>query len=371
MTIKFRLRRSDSLERPPVMSSGIARNGDIPMMPTAGKSPRIPALDFTKGALVLFMVLYHWLNYFVATQGEFYRYLRFVTPSFIFITGFLVSNVYLPKYEIADTQLPKRLTQRGLKILGLFIFLNLTVSFLFSESYNGKIQFDPLSITNMLAIYVTGNADVPGIGKAAAFHILVPISYVLLLSAALLSISRFYRYTFHVICMFSLLGVFFLRFNDYQSANLELLTVGLLGVTMGYVPIETINKVVGHPYMVVAAYLGYAGAITVWGVGYPLQVVGLFPILLLIYLVGARNEQPGRIRRHIILLGKYSLFGYIAQIAVLQLIFRALRHVQLEAGAVVVSFLGAFALTMLTVTAVDRVRARSSTMDRLYKIVFA
>src|SRR6184192_3526731 len=70
--------------------------------PNCGKIaplPRTPgrnsALDFTKGMLVLLMVLYHWLNYFVASEGDFYRYLRFVTPSFIFITGFLISNVYL------------------------------------------------------------------------------------------------------------------------------------------------------------------------------------------------------------------------------------------------------------------------------------
>src|SRR5882762_4894676 len=100
------------------------------MMATSTTTGRVPAIDFTKGALVLVMVLYHWLNYFIATEGDFYRYLRFVTPSFIFITGFLISNVYLSKYEISDWQLPKRLIQRGLKLLGVFIFLNMAISFL-------------------------------------------------------------------------------------------------------------------------------------------------------------------------------------------------------------------------------------------------
>src|SRR5580658_8456542 len=88
----------------------------IEVMPKTSKAPRIPALDFTKGALVLIMVLYHWLNYFVGPQGDIYKYLRFLTPSFIFITGFLISNVYLSKYGIADPRLPRRLVQRGLKI---------------------------------------------------------------------------------------------------------------------------------------------------------------------------------------------------------------------------------------------------------------
>lgn len=81
---------------------------------------RNEALDFTKGALVLCMVLYHWLNYFHGLQGPVYRYLRFLPPSFIFITGFLVSNAYLRKYDIRDPRLPKRLVIRGLKILGVF-----------------------------------------------------------------------------------------------------------------------------------------------------------------------------------------------------------------------------------------------------------
>ncbi|HEY1462593.1 MAG TPA: hypothetical protein VGF44_04170, partial [Terriglobales bacterium] len=58
--------------------------------PTAAKTAvRNPALDFTKGFLVLLMVVYHWFNYFVGPQAGVYKYIRFLTPSFIFITGFI------------------------------------------------------------------------------------------------------------------------------------------------------------------------------------------------------------------------------------------------------------------------------------------
>src|SRR5580704_11951643 len=86
-----------------------------------GKAGRISALDFTKGMLVLIMVLYHWINYFYPHDN---RYLRFLTPSFIFITGFLVSNIYLSKYGASDTRLSRRLAERALKILGVFVVLN-------------------------------------------------------------------------------------------------------------------------------------------------------------------------------------------------------------------------------------------------------
>src|SRR5207302_4152039 len=187
----------------------------------------------------------------------------------------------------------------------------------------------------------------------------------------LLIACRFYKYAFDVVFMFFLLCVLLLDLNGLESANLDLLTIGLLGVIIGHVPIEKINNVVRHPYTLVSAYLCYTGAITIWDVVYPLQVVGVCLSLLLIYLVGAKNGEPGRMRRHIILLGKYSLFGYIAQIAVLQLIFRGLRHINLEAGALGISFFGAFALTVLAVEAIDRVRAKSTTVDGLYKAVFA
>jgi peptidoglycan/LPS O-acetylase OafA/YrhL len=335
------------------------------------QSVRIPALDFTKGALVLFMVLYHWLNYFIGTEGEFYKYLRFLTPSFIFITGFLISNVHLRKYERGDPQLPKRLVQRGVKLLGLFLVLNLIVGLVFSESYSGKILFAPLSIPNVVSVYVTGNVLVTGQGKTAVFYILVPISYLLLVSAGLLTTYRSARNVFHVVGGMFLLCVLGLKSAGLQSANLELLTIGLVGVICGYVSLEKINEIVKRPYIVIVGYLTYTAAITVWDVTYPVQIVGVCLTLLLIYLLGCSQGGSEGMRAKIILLGKYSLFGYIAQIVVLQGLFRGLRHVDLGAGGLGLSFLGAVVLTMVAVMLVDRGRGKLHAVDRLYKVVFA
>jgi uncharacterized membrane protein len=108
------------------MPSELTRNDLI--KPVNGSSlNRNEVLDFTKGALVLFMVLYHWLNYFLGLGRPIYRYLRFLPPSFIFISGFLISNAYLAKYELTDPRLPKRLGVRGSKILGLFVALNAAI----------------------------------------------------------------------------------------------------------------------------------------------------------------------------------------------------------------------------------------------------
>src|SRR3984957_12974562 len=103
-----------------------ASNNSAPGVSSQGtaspaKTQRITALDFTKGALVLIMVLYHWINYFIGPDWGYYRYLRFLTPSFIFVTGFMVSHIYLSKYKAADPRLPKRLITRGLKLLAIFL----------------------------------------------------------------------------------------------------------------------------------------------------------------------------------------------------------------------------------------------------------
>lgn len=332
-------------------------------MAAGSTTHRIAALDFTKGALVLFMVLYHWLNYFLGPQGTIYRYLRFLPPSFIFITGFLISNAYLSKYDIADSRLPRRLIYRGLKLLGVFILLNIGISFLFTG-------FNSFNMSNVVAAYVTGNVFVAGVGKAAAFYILVPISYLLLLSAGLVIVCRFYEYTFHVVCALFLLGILVLDLEGFKSGNLELLTIGLLGVILGYIPTERINTFLRHPYPLAAAYLCYTVAITFREPNYAIQVVGVWLTLMLLYLLGTDGE-PGGVRRRIILLGKYSLLGYIAQIAILQLLRRSLWHIDLGAGALGLSFFAALALTMMTVLAVDRARAKSVTVDGLYKAVFA
>src|SRR4051812_33192295 len=90
-------------------------------------SRRDTNLDAVKGILVLLMVLYHWVNYFVGLQWSGYRYLRFLTPSFILITGYLVGHVYLRRYVADDVRLWRRLLGRGAKLLLLFVLLNVAV----------------------------------------------------------------------------------------------------------------------------------------------------------------------------------------------------------------------------------------------------
>ncbi len=334
------------------------------------KPARIPALDFTKGALVLIMVLYHWINYFLGPHDN--RYLRFLTPSFIFISGFIVSNVYFSKYSISDPQLPKRLIQRGLKILGVFLCLNLTRNFISpGRSPDVAALTTQDRIRSLFDIYVLGSGVGGGQAKAVAFFILVPISYLLLLSAVLLVVSRYCRFAVHIVCMVFLFGIAVSNYEGVEIPNLELLTIGLLGMIAGYLSTEKVNAVVRHPYLLATGYLAYLAAITVWNVLYPLQIIGVYLSLMILYLMGLQSGEPGKIRATVVLLGKYSLLGYIAQIAILQCLRRVFNPFSWETALLVLSFILAFALTVASIKLVDYARAGSVLIDRFYKLVFA
>ena len=338
--------------------------------PKRTSSDRILALDFTKGALVLIMVLYHWINYFIGFDWPYYRYLRFLTPSFIFVSGFLISNVYLSRYNIADRQLSKRLLTRGLKLLAIFVILNAARAVLFAKSHPGIAAGYELDSKTLATIFLTGNT-LTATSKTVAFYILVPISYLLLLSAVLIFPYKLCKHTFHLVCAIFLCGILALDLKGFQSSNLEFVTVGLLGLLAGFLPIDRINRMVGHRFALAVSYACYLGAITVWNVPFLLLCVGACLSVAAIYVLGLTENEPVRARGNVILLGKYSLFGYISQIAILQLLSAGFRHVHIGDFVLGISFLAAFGLTMLSVEAVDQLRKKSTIASVLDRAVFA
>jgi len=334
------------------------------------KAGRIPAFDFTKGALVLFMVLYHWLNYFIGATGDVYKYLRFLTPSFIFITGFLISYVHFSKYGADNPLLSKRLFVRGLKLIGLFVLLNACICLLLPNSPVVRVLRGNTWLDDMQNVFISGNTVSDGISKTASFIILVPIGYLLMISALLLVVGRRYRYAFHVACGLSLLVSIFSPFG-IQSVNLNMLAIGLLGVVFGYVSPNEIARFARHPYVIGFAYCVYLIAVTVWDVPFPLRIIGVILTTALIYIAGNAQGEPGILRKHVILLGSYSLFGYISQIAFLQMLRRGLSHVDLSVGVMGISLIAGFALTMLGVEIVDWARKKSPVVNKVYRVVFA
>lgn len=334
-------------------------------------SHRIAAFDFTKGALVLFMVLFHWLNYFYGVYGAIYTYLRFLTPSFIFITGFLISHVHFTKYGTGSVKLSKRLFIRGLKLILLFLGLNLLMSPLVHSSFIWTLSSKQMAWVNLNAIFVIGANSGGEASKSASFTILVPIGYLLVLSSVLSLACKSFKYVFHAACILALLGMIVLDIHGMESSNLELITVGMLGVVLGYSSKQRIEQLADHTWMILLTYASYLAVITMWKVSYYIQMGGACLTTLLIYVIGVRTVWMKKIHSEITLLGRYSLFGYIAQIAILQSLSLVLRRFHGGLLLLAGSFVMGFALTFIAVEAMDWGRSRSKAIDNVYRAVFA
>lgn len=346
-----------------------ATKADQPPSAPLPKSQRIAGLDFTKGALVLLMVLYHWVNYFIGPDWQYYKYLRFLTPSFIFITGFMVSNIYLSKYAATDPRLPKRLCTRGLKLLAVFLGLNVARVLVGPLLGTSVLPQNPFSATNIFTIFISGNYPVVG-GKLVSFSILVPISYLLLLSGVLMLPYRAYKHTFHFACAALLVSIAILTLAGAESYNLEFVSIGMLGVLAGFTPIASVNDFIGHPFALGIAYVGYTVLITMWAIPFPVLVVGVTLSVIAIYLIGISGSETGLVWSELILLGKYSLLGYISQIAILQILRASFHRTDLGTAGLAISFLAAFLLTVASVRMVNSART-IVTVDKVYKLVFA
>jgi len=252
----------------------------------------------------------------------------------------------------------------------MFIALNVAREILMSKSSNGTMVPYQLSASNLWDIFVVGNVPVAD-GKVVAFSILIPIGYVLILSSGLLSLYKHFKYTFHATFALFLLCIVTQSLRGSRSPNLELVAIGLLGVLVGFIPDPELNHFVRHPYLFVLSYIAYLLTISVWNVPFVLLIVGVCLTLWGIYLLGLKDAAASWIRRRIILLGRHSLFGYIAQIAILQVLSAALRQMDFRIGVIGISFIAAFALTMAAVEVVEHAMKRSIIAGRLYKVAFA
>jgi peptidoglycan/LPS O-acetylase OafA/YrhL len=338
-----------------------------PILPSgAVESPvfeRNAALDFAKGGLVLCMVAYHSINYF-RYDVQLLRHLHFVPSSFIFIAGFLLTHVYLPKMRAGDAQAYRRLFVRGLKVLILFTVLNVIVQAVFQTSYNRRLGLD-VFIAQLDTIFLTGER------RAAVFGVLLPISYLLLVSSVILRVVRRWPWALHALAVAAFALCVALEQRGLLTFNLELLSMGLIGMVVGFAPKRWLDRLAVNLSALVVIYVAYFAATHVWYPSYLINAVGVALSLLLLYAVGQRIGSRGLIARNAALIGNYSLLSYLVQIAVLQFLFRLSRATGVMERDLVVPFLATILVTFALIKAVNFARVRSSAADRTYKFVFA
>ena len=89
------------------------------------------ALDFAKTACVIGMIIHHSLDYF-PTDYISIRYFRFISCAFLFMAGFVSTNVYFSKYKtLRDRKrITSRLLARGMKLIAICVIANIVIDFL-------------------------------------------------------------------------------------------------------------------------------------------------------------------------------------------------------------------------------------------------
>lgn len=325
---------------------------------------RLASLDFVKGVLVLVMVLYHWLNYFIGLQWQGYRYLRFLTPAFIFISGYMVSRVYLARYAADDPRLRRRLIWRGLKLLALFLALNILIDWTIGGARLFTSSDPSIALSWAKAVFA-------GERVAAAFEILVSIAYFLVLAPFVLLVSKRLAVPLWAISSIAIIAAAIGSAANRINLHFEIVPLAFLGLAAGAHSSTRFAAVLGSPALLLPAYVMYLAAVMAWNVSYPLLVVGVALNLLVMSAIASMWGTSGTIQGYIVRMGQYSLFAYIAQIAVLQLLRRVVNVQLLTVAGLWGCFAAALFLTVIAVELTILFRSRSPVFDRAYRAVFA
>ena len=321
------------------------------------------ALDFVKGILVIFMVIYHAMNIFSSAGFESFRYIRFVSGSFLFISGYVIALFYEPKFTTNKVGVAKRLVLRGFKLLMLFTILNVAIN-LTGVGNPDKTQLGVLH-------YFDNVAQIYGLGKpgVASFQILLPIAYLLVLSPLFLLFSRI-KTILAVVC---LIAAFFLSYFEVDSVNVGLGIIGVIGLYAGLLTSQHQAS-----YTLKSKPVIFAGLVLIFFVmGYLDRNVlsyalGVMVVIKLFYDLGMGLDLNAILNRMAIMFGQYSLLCYIAQIVMLQCLSLLLSRPKWPLGfEVALLSLITCAILLALCLVIAHLRPRHRLVDKSYKFIFA
>lgn len=322
---------------------------------------RVEAIDFTKGILVVFMFIYHSLNVYSIFPN---RYMQFLTPSFIMITGFIITQIYFPKHWSDMTGGKIKLAVRSLKILLLFTFLNV-VGRLILPIYNYGAAFELEDFFgDWIDIYLIGSP------RTVAFDILLPISYTILISIFIPKLKSIkpYLIIFSAITIFS--ACLLMGYYKISIFTITMMSAGIIGMALGLIPLSLIN-------IFARSWIKFAFLIVIYvicffsGHNYITQIFSTILALLIIYSIGVKIDLEYFPLKQIILLGQYSLLGYIMQIAYLRIIFTLLSKWHVVKPNIMITIISITIMTYISILILDYARAKYKYINVLYKTVFA
>jgi uncharacterized membrane protein len=326
------------------------------------KNTRDLPLDFVKGILVIVMVIYHIMNYFSTAGDVEFGYVRFVTGSFIFVSGYIIAVFYEKKLQANRTETSRRLITRGIKLLMVFIILNVLISLTGIgnpyKMYNGTYRFFSI----MPDIFVFGTPQI------VSFQILLPISYLLIISPILLMLPPYWKY---IIIIALIVGMWFISF-DHDNVILGLLPFGLIGVVIG-TGISSLKKqyVIPNKTIIYCLLVAVCCSLSYMSRNDILYVLSIIILLKLLYDIARKSDLEWSLCSAIIIFGQYSLICYIVQIVFLHGLQIIFGHQRVSFGyELIVIFCITNVFLLIFCKMLSMCRSQFRTVDNFYKFIF-
>jgi hypothetical protein len=142
-------------------------------------------------------------------------------------------------------------------------------------------------------------------------------------------------------------------------------------MAFGLLSMKTINRVASNWLPVLLLFVAYRLCSYTFGESYAVQTFGAAISVLFLYCCGLHLDTDSWLGRQMVTFGKYSLFSYLAQIAVLRAVVKLSGGKPNHWVGVLVVAAVTTALLFLSVQAIHALRQRSRVVDATYRTVFA
>lgn len=326
---------------------------------------RDKSLDFVKFAYIMMMITYHCFykaNYDNSIQLDINRYLSFVSGSFPFMAGYFVSAHY---FESLTKSTSWRLSSRGLKLLLIYVTLNLIFMFLINKNIN--LQVITESNNPLVSILI---ADPPKV----IYDILYSIGVVLIIGAVLSFIHKkigTYSYIYIptiIVCILIML----------INTNISVLIIcGVMGILVGYGAIrEQFEKAYEKQAIVIASYL-FGLSVSIYSAQVRKEL--LLYMLCVTTLFFSLKHSYKYINKYIYksnlvgLFSKYSLFIYLFHVPLLvitsTLFLNAFPAIDPIFLFIILLSLITYA-SMIAAKILETTKRKNNHLDAIYKMIF-
>lgn len=147
-------------------------------------------------------------------------------------------------------------------------------------------------------------------------------------------------------------------------------TFGIIGMCLGRICLGKLEEASRRWAIVLPLYCAYRLCSYLFTEVFPVQLAGTVLSLLILLGLALMLSEEGFVCRQCALLGRYSLFGYIFQLLVLQLLRRIIHTPEPMLTFTILAVI-TLLLTWLGTLAVDKLRRRARAVDASYKFAFA